>query len=197
MTQTLCGFKVILRCQLRHDHTVPCSPFRDLNFPVLAPAKSRLPDRKCGKNLGLADCSLPNRHIGDCNFKRTFQNPNPIPFTPPPRPFVPPQPVSGWAVVDWQVVEPKPKPAKPNPWFHDLALGGWPALTKHPSTVDEAWLFYGLPAKRATRETVFFLWKERARAWHPDRHREATAQATLHFKRNNTAWQILQTHCKW
>jgi hypothetical protein len=123
----------------------------------------------------------------------------PLPVTPlrsPPRPFIQPPPAQDFLdYFDPKKQKPKPKP--PNEWFHDLALGGWPKLTKTPSTVDDAWLFYGIATKRASREAIEALWKARARAWHPDRHRETQAVATLHFKRNNAAWQILQTYCHW
>jgi hypothetical protein len=91
-------------------------------------------------------------------------------------------------------VQPKPKPPKvvADDVSNSKVSQGIPTLT-----VDEAWLLFGFPKKRATRDAVKARYLSLIVKYHPDRHIKNEAKATEYTRYINAAWVLLQRHCKW
>jgi hypothetical protein len=64
-------------------------------------------------------------------------------------------------------------------------------------TVDDAWRLFGFPKKRATKEDAKERYLSLVIKYHPDRHIANEKLATECTVKINTAWALLQKHCKW
>jgi hypothetical protein len=96
---------------------------------------------------------------------------------------------------------PKPKPA-PSPATESRAPSTAPVRipssdSDHiPTTVDEAWAFFGIAKKRAHKDDVKDAYRLFMIRWHPDRCAQPD-KAKKQSLRANAAWALLKKHCKW
>jgi len=62
--------------------------------------------------------------------------------------------------------------------------------------VSDAWLLFGIPKKRGSREDVKARYLEFVFEHHPDRAADPI-EAAKQLVRANLAWALLQRHCRW
>src|SRR6185312_17535065 len=78
-----------------------------------------------------------------------------------------------------------PPPAAPAPQAPPGAPAPPPPLTGAPLTVDDAWVIFGIPQKRAPKQLVKSRYLAFVATWHTDKHPEDESGATAQLVRAN------------